>query len=145
MGHAPHPDLPVYQAPAPQGRSVAQVRTRSPMECIYSGQIESRERILTHAHNFFDGLDGRIDHHCFAVANRALRSQCLIDGPTGKTIKLICMLFSISAVMASTVRREALRGSGAAQDARCLTYPAQFHLNVEQFRRYKVVVLDVVC
>ncbi|MEY2612790.1 MAG: hypothetical protein RL069_1602 [Planctomycetota bacterium] len=57
--------------------------------------------------------------------------------------------------MASTVRREARSGSdaardarcvrGAARDARCLAYPAQFHLNVEQFRRYKVVVLDVVC
>jgi hypothetical protein len=79
-----------------------------------------------------------------------------IDDPTGKTTELICMLFSISAVMASTVRRKALSGSGigarcpvnvsgAARDARCLTYPAQFHLNVEKIRRYKVVVLDVVC
>ena len=68
-----------------------------------------------------------------------------IDDPTGKTTELPCLLFSTSAVMASTVRREVLSGSDAARDARCLTYPAQFHLNVEKIRRYKVVVLDVVC
>jgi hypothetical protein len=35
-----------------------------------------------------------------------------IDDPTGKTNELRCLLFSISAVMANTVRREALSGSG---------------------------------
>jgi len=43
-----------------------------------------------------------------------------IDDPMGKTTELPCMLFSTSAVMASTMRREARSGSDAARDARCV-------------------------
>jgi hypothetical protein len=41
------------------------------------------------------------------------------------------------------VRREVLNGSDAAQAARCLDYPVQFHLNLERIGTYKVVVPEL--